>query len=104
MNARLFAPRILALSLVGSWLLAPPLDRAACRAADAAPLVNAHAHNDYAHKRPLADALDHGFCSVEADIFLVDGALIGRALQLRREAGTNARGIVSRSTAGPRPR
>ena len=39
------------------------------------PLAQAHAHNDYLHKRPLLDALDHGFCSVEADIFLIDGEL-----------------------------
>jgi hypothetical protein len=42
----------------------------------AAPLRNAHAHNDYLHERPLLDALDHGFCSVEADIWLVDGQLL----------------------------
>ena len=40
------------------------------------PLKQAHAHNDYLHDRPLLDALDHGFCSVEADIFLVDGELL----------------------------
>jgi len=40
------------------------------------PLRNAHAHNDYEHERPLLDALDHGFCSVEADVWLVDGALL----------------------------
>lgn len=40
------------------------------------PLPRAHAHNDYLHARPLLDALDHGFCSVEADINLVDGALL----------------------------
>jgi len=40
------------------------------------PLVRAHAHNDYMHKRPLLDALDNGFCSVEADIHLVDGQLL----------------------------
>src|ERR1041385_5180981 len=40
------------------------------------PLIHAHAHNDYEHKRPLLDALDHGFCSVEADIHLVDGRLL----------------------------
>jgi hypothetical protein len=40
------------------------------------PLVQAHAHNDYAHARPLLDALDHGFCNVEADVFLVDGQLL----------------------------
>ncbi|MEU4926256.1 phosphatidylinositol-specific phospholipase C/glycerophosphodiester phosphodiesterase family protein [Streptomyces yokosukanensis] len=42
------------------------------------PLWNAHAHNDYEHPRPLSDALDHRFGSVEADIFLVgDQLLIG---------------------------
>jgi hypothetical protein len=39
-------------------------------------LERAHAHNDYEHTRPLFDALDHGFKSVEADIWLVDGELI----------------------------
>lgn len=46
------------------------------RAADVQPLAQAHAHNDYLHERPLLDALDHGFTSVEADIFLVDGQLL----------------------------
>jgi glycerophosphoryl diester phosphodiesterase len=41
-----------------------------------APLERAHAHNDYEHARPLWDALDHGFCSVEADVHLVDGRLL----------------------------
>jgi hypothetical protein len=45
-------------------------------AASPKPLVQAHAHNDYAHARPLLDALDHGFCSVEADIHLVDGQIL----------------------------
>jgi hypothetical protein len=40
------------------------------------PLPNAHAHNDYLHPRPLLDALDQGFCSVEADIYLVEGKLL----------------------------
>lgn len=44
--------------------------------AQVTPLVCAHAHNDYEHKRPLLDALDHGFCSVEADVWLVDGQLL----------------------------
>ena|ERR1035437_5675383 len=39
-------------------------------------ITQAHAHNDYMHARPLFDALDHGFCSVEADIFLVNGKLL----------------------------
>lgn len=39
------------------------------------PLAQAHAHNDYEHDRPLLDALEHGFTSVEADVWLVDGEL-----------------------------
>lgn len=46
----------------------------AARAGDALP--QAHAHNDYRHSRPLLDALQQGFCSVEADIYLVDGELL----------------------------
>jgi hypothetical protein len=45
-------------------------------AAEPPPLVRAHAHNDYEHKRPLFDALEQGICSVEADIFLVNGQLL----------------------------
>jgi hypothetical protein len=40
------------------------------------PLIHAHAHNDYEHPRPLFDALEHGFCSVEADVFLEKNALL----------------------------
>lgn len=40
------------------------------------PLPQAHAHNDYLHERPLLDALENGFCSVEADVFLVGGKLL----------------------------
>ena len=40
------------------------------------PLAGSHAHNDYEHPRPLWDALDTGFCSVEADIHLVKGQLL----------------------------
>jgi hypothetical protein len=49
---------------------------ALCLGAEPVPLVHVHAHNDYEHKRPLLDALDHGFCSVEADVHLVDGRLL----------------------------
>lgn len=71
-----------------------------------AALAQAHAHNDYLHARPLADALAHGFRSVEADIWLTNGALLvahdfkdaspGRTLEklylepLRALAKTNA--------------
>ena len=40
------------------------------------PLDRAHAHNDYVHARPLHDALDRGFGSIEVDIWLVNGALL----------------------------
>ncbi|MFB7335368.1 phosphatidylinositol-specific phospholipase C/glycerophosphodiester phosphodiesterase family protein [Streptomyces adustus] len=40
------------------------------------PLWHAHAHNDYEHPRPLLDALDHRFGSVEADIYLVGDQLL----------------------------
>jgi hypothetical protein len=37
--------------------------------------IHAHAHNDYDHARPLNDALDHGFTSVEADVILKHDSL-----------------------------
>ena len=40
------------------------------------PLSRAHAHHAYEHPRPLYDALDEGFNSVEADVYLVDGELL----------------------------
>lgn len=51
------------------------------------PLSNAHAHNDYLHKRPLLDAIEQGFTSVEADIYLVDGELLvaHTSLELSKE-------------------
>jgi hypothetical protein len=49
---------------------------AICADQPVVPLRHAHAHNDYEHKRPLFDALDNGFGSVEADIFLVDNQLL----------------------------
>ncbi|MBI5689504.1 MAG: hypothetical protein HZC55_05355 [Verrucomicrobia bacterium] len=39
-------------------------------------LLGAHAHNDYRQKRPLRDALDHGFGIIEADIWLVEERLL----------------------------
>ena len=50
--------------------------KAAAQAADPAPLIRAHAHNDYEHPRPLLDALACGFGSIEADVHLVDGRLL----------------------------
>ena len=59
------------------FLVGTLLGVSALRATDQpVPLIHAHAHNDYLHARPLLDALDHGFCSVEADVWLVNGRLL----------------------------
>jgi hypothetical protein len=63
---RLFRPLAAACLILGRVLAATP----------PAPLPQAHSHNDYEHTRPLLDALDQGFCSIEADIYLVDGQLL----------------------------
>jgi hypothetical protein len=58
------------------------LAAAGCQATPVTPLPRAHAHNDYRHVRPLLDALDAGFCSVEADVHLVDRKLlVGHAIE-----------------------
>ncbi|MGP3769510.1 phosphatidylinositol-specific phospholipase C/glycerophosphodiester phosphodiesterase family protein [Streptomyces sp. SDT5-1] len=54
----------------------PQLAHAAGPKRGPAPLRRAHAHNDYEHPRPLFDALDQRFNSVEADIYLVNGDLL----------------------------
>ena len=40
------------------------------------PHLQAHAHNDYEHARPLKDALANGFISVEADVHLQNDKLL----------------------------
>ncbi|MDQ3404857.1 MAG: phosphatidylinositol-specific phospholipase C/glycerophosphodiester phosphodiesterase family protein [Actinomycetota bacterium] len=57
-------------------LLVAPTTAAADHPTRVRPLAQAHAHNDYEHTRPLHDALDHGFTSAEADIYLVGGELL----------------------------
>lgn len=63
-------------ALAGGAAAAPALAAGPARPGAVAPLRRAHAHNDYEHPRPLLDALSHGFTSVEADIWLVDGELL----------------------------
>jgi len=70
-NITIAAVSCLALSLL-VWSCAGSRTPAPARVV---PLSRAHAHNDYRHARPLLDALDRGFTSVEADIHLVDGDL-----------------------------
>ncbi|MGW3216570.1 phosphatidylinositol-specific phospholipase C/glycerophosphodiester phosphodiesterase family protein [Streptomyces parvus] len=67
-----------ALATVAAGVAVPTATAAAApaRPRGPRPLRHAHAHNDYLHPRPLHDALAHGFTSVEADIFLVDGELL----------------------------
>lgn len=68
MRLNLIAPGVFALlALVLSGCVSSTSPRA---------LPRAHAHNDYAHARPLAEALEHGFCNIEADVWLVDGKLL----------------------------
>jgi hypothetical protein len=40
------------------------------------PLPNAHSHNDEMHQRPLLDALENGFCGIEADVYQCGGKLL----------------------------
>jgi hypothetical protein len=63
------------LAVVASLIAGGHLAQTAA-AQEVVPLERAHAHNDYEHDRPLYDALDHGFKSVEADVWLVDGELL----------------------------
>lgn len=62
-----------AFALVLAALAAPVVGRAQghCPRAD----LPAYAHNDYANRRPLADALALGYRGAEADVFLVGGVL-----------------------------
>ena len=79
---------LLLLGLLLPGLLAPVASASPTRS-DVTPLPRAHAHNDYEHARPLLDALDHGFTSVEADVWLVDGELrIGHDLADTRPGRT----------------
>jgi len=60
--------------VLASVVLAAPY--AGVSQAQPAPLHRAHAHNDYEHPRPLLDALDLGFTSIEVDVHERDGALL----------------------------
>lgn len=59
------------LSLMGAFLCLAPAGMFA-----QPTVIPGHAHNDYEHDRPLLDALENGFRSVEADVHLVDDHLL----------------------------
>lgn len=40
------------------------------------PIQHGHAHNDYEHTRPLLEALENGFTSIEIDVYLHNNDLI----------------------------
>lgn len=74
---------LLLILVVGCGLDALPRARQAKRASNptdarkaADPMSHTHSHNDYNREHPLTDALEHGFHSVEADIFLQDGVCV----------------------------
>ncbi|GAB2965424.1 phosphatidylinositol-specific phospholipase C/glycerophosphodiester phosphodiesterase family protein [Streptomyces pseudoechinosporeus] len=75
LTTRRRALTILGGALAGS-VAAPAYAQAGERKHGPRPLWRAHAHNDYLHPRPLLDALDHRFGSLEADIFLVGDQLL----------------------------
>ncbi|KOV94883.1 hypothetical protein ADK65_30960 [Streptomyces sp. NRRL B-1140] len=78
LTTRRTALTTLGAALAGSIALPAGPAAAGERVCRARPLWRAHAHNDYEHHRPLLDALDHRFGSVEADIHLVgDQLLVG---------------------------
>lgn len=52
------------------------IESSAALAATGEVLTRGHAHNDYLHERPLLEALERGFASIEADIFLREGQLL----------------------------
>src|SRR5271157_4619073 len=65
--------RTIILKRLPAWLAAVAFSSAALHAQpQPVPLTRVHAHNDYLHPPPLFDALNCGFCSVEADVHLVD--------------------------------
>jgi len=56
--------------------------------AQVTPLPHAHSHNDYERKKPLKDALKHGFTSIEADVLYIYGKLVvGHNMPDRRYHG-----------------
>ncbi|MER6977815.1 phosphatidylinositol-specific phospholipase C/glycerophosphodiester phosphodiesterase family protein [Streptomyces carpinensis] len=76
LTTRRTALTTLGAALAGTVALPAAPAAAGERARGPHPLWHAHAHNDYEHPRPLFDALDHRFGSVEADIYLVGDQLL----------------------------
>jgi hypothetical protein len=67
---------VLLLGSAAAALCAPRAEVSAPPDGPTVLLTRGFAHNDEQHARPLLDALAYGFCSIEADVYLVDGALL----------------------------
>ncbi len=74
-----------ATALVLIWAIGACVSLSSCRTSrqdtpgerqGVAVVSRGHSHNDYNRERPLLDALDARFMSVEADVFLVEGDLL----------------------------
>jgi len=95
-------PHLISLFMLAIWLSLGSLSINALASPETnspPPLTRAHAHNDYEHTRPLFDALEHGFCSIEPDIWLVDGKLLVAQRPRQGQAGANVTGALSRPVA-----
>lgn len=78
--------RLLLLSVVTLSACAAPRAHFATGATTPVP---GHSHNDYLRRRPLMEAIDAGLCSVEADVFLIDGELrVGHETWMLRQGRT----------------
>jgi hypothetical protein len=74
-------------SLLAALLILLPTQTPTFRPAQ--PLHQGHSHNDYWRPHPLYDALQLGFKSVEADVFLIDTTLqVGHERAALRRANT----------------
>jgi hypothetical protein len=74
MSILLFARRARAIGAACCALLLHAPAASAQPMVGAPTLGRAHAHNDYQHARPLLDALERGYASIEADVWLASGA------------------------------
>jgi hypothetical protein len=60
---------------IAVWFLVGLLAACGSKTTESVSLTNGHAHNDYEHDRPLFDALDNRFKSIEADVYSVGDSL-----------------------------
>lgn len=64
------------LAVIAGAILAPAFGEPPTDAVPTASVPTGHSHNDYYQTRPLTEALDLGFGSIEVDVFPVGDALL----------------------------